>query len=502
DKMAERGAKFTHFYNSSSACCTSRASLLTGAYHKRVRMTMVGPDSPVGLNPEEITIAEMLKDAGYQTAMVGKWHVGHAKNMMPWVQGFDHFFGIPVSHDYGKGGPNFPKGIPTYQKEPGQPFTVPHVIHKKDLPQVARYTERFTDKAIEYIKHRDKDKPLFLYIAHPMPHVLLAVTEPFKGSSQRGVYGDVMQELDANIGRVIKALEEEGMAKNTLVIFATDNGPWLSKGDRAGDTGGLREGKRTVFDGGVRTPGIFYWPGTIDAGQVVDTPAAVMDIFPTVARLAGGKLPEKTIDGVDICSLFMKDTGTTYDPQRPLAFYEYTRANMRALRSGKWKLVFPHAYESVSRDEHYKITNKGRGQTPLALFDMENDSGETTNLADKHPDVVVRLTKMADAIRSDIGDEATDTRATGDVREMGRGEMLEVTEEQRVYQQTGKPREDYEPKVFTAADGGTLRYRMHTPKLEAGRRYPLVLFLHGAGERGDDNAKQLVHGTKDLLTYS
>lgn len=434
DRLAKQGAKFTNFYNSSSACCTSRAALLTGAYHQRVGMRMIGPDKTVGLHHEEVTLAEMLKEAGYQTAMVGKWHVGHTTNMMPWAQGFDRFFGIPVSHDYGNGGKNFPKGIPTYNKEPGQPFTVDHLINENDLPEVAQYTERFTDKAIQHIRERDKDQPLFLYVAQPMPHITIAVTPPFKGVSERGLYGDTMVELDANIGRLIKTLEDEGIAESTLVIFATDNGPWLSMGINAGDTAGLREGKRTVFDGGVRTPGIFYWPGTIKAGQVVDTPAAVMDLYPTLANLAGGKLPERTIDGVDIASLFLDNADSAYDPDRPLAFYAFYSNAMHAIRSGKWKLVFPHRYEMVVRDAQRRVLKVDRkATTPLALFDMTTDPGETDNLADKHPEIVAKLTEMANAIRKDIGDGATKTPAQGDVRKMVNGELLTVTPEQRNY---------------------------------------------------------------------
>ncbi|MGI9456108.1 MAG: sulfatase-like hydrolase/transferase, partial [Aeoliella sp.] len=250
DSLATTGAKFTNFYNSSSACSTSRASLLTGSYHSRTSIhTVFSPGSNKGLNPNEITTAEMLNDAGYQSAMVGKWHLGHTTNMMPWEQGFDRFYGIPVSHDYNSGGPNYPGGVPTYVKEPGGNYRVERVINEFDSDEVAQYTQRFSEKAATYIKERDVTKPLFLYVAQPMPHVTLAVTEPFDGASSRGLYGDVMEELDAGVGTILQALEDEGIRDNTLVVFAADNGPWLSYGNHAGDSGGLREGKRTTFDG-------------------------------------------------------------------------------------------------------------------------------------------------------------------------------------------------------------------------------------------------------------
>jgi len=427
DRLAEHGAKLTNFYNSSSACCTSRAALLTGCYHARVSMKMIGPAATTGLNPDEITIAEMLDDVGYQSAMVGKWHVGHTTNMMPWAQGFDRFYGIPVSHDYNNGGPYYAEGVPLYSKEPNEPFQLEDVVSEWDFPKVALYTQRFTDRAISYIETRDPNKPLFLYVAFCMPHVTLAATEDFEGTSERGLYGDVMQELDAGIGRIVESLETEGLAENTLVIFASDNGPWLSFGNHAGSPGPLREGKRTVFDGGVRTPAIMYWPGRIAPGQVVDTPAAIMDIFPTAAALAGGVVPtDRAIDGVDIRSLVMEDVNVPYDPQRPLALYDYRDRNLHAVRSGRWKLVFPHSYETVQTPGHDGVNGSYVwANTPRALFDMTNDPGETTNVLNDHPDIAAQLTEMADVFRADIGDLVTATPAGGDIRAMGTGTLLE-----------------------------------------------------------------------------
>jgi len=426
DRLAERGAKLTNFYNSSSACCTSRAALLTGCYHARVSMKMVGPSSTSGLHPDEITLAEMLNDVGYQSAMVGKWHVGHTTNMMPWAQGFERFYGIPVSHDYNNGGADYPEGVPLYSKEPGEAFMLEDVIGEWDLPKVALYTQHFTDRAISYIEQRDPNQPMFLYVAYCMPHVTLAVTEAFEGTSERGLYGDVMQEIDANIGRIIASLEAEGLAENTLVIFASDNGPWLNYGNHAGSPGPLREGKRTVFDGGVRTPAIMYWPSRIAPAQVVDTPAGIIDIFPTVAALAGGALPtDRAIDGVDIRSLVMTDVNVPYDPERPIALYDYRARNLHALRSGRWKLVFQHSYETVQTAGRDGTAGSYEWvTTPQSLFDMEDDPGETTNVLRMHPELVARLTDMAEVFRTDIGDLVGGAPASDFVRPMGSGSLL------------------------------------------------------------------------------
>ena len=427
DSLATTGAKFTNFYNSSSACSTSRASLLTGSYHPRTSVqTVFSPGSTNGLNPNEVTMAEMLNDAGYQSAMVGKWHLGHTTNMMPWNQGFDRFYGIPVSHDYNNGGPNYPDGVPTYVKEPNQNYYVERVVNELNYSEVAQYTQRFSNKAATYIRERDPDKPLFLYVAQPMPHVTLAATEAFEGTSERGLYGDVMQELDAGVGTILGALEDEGIRDNTIVVFAADNGPWLVYGNHSGETGGLREGKRTTFDGGVRTPAMISWPDGIAPGQVIDTPAAVMDLFPTFAALGNATVPtDRVIDGVDLRPLVMEDTGETYDADRPLAFYDWDSRSLHAVRSGQWKLVFPHSYETV--DEAGQDGARGTYtwvNQSLALFDMVNDPDETTNVLSDHPDIYADLLAAANGFRADLGDNLTSTPAGADVRPLGSGTLL------------------------------------------------------------------------------
>lgn len=423
DRMAEQGVKLTHCYNSSSACSTSRAALLTGCYHSRVSIhTVFSPGSNNGLNPDEVTIAELLRDTGYDTAMVGKWHLGHPESLMPYSQGFDRFYGIPVSHDY-KNVPGFNNRVPLYEKVPGIPVQVLDTILWNDTGpdgEVQHYTGRFTQEAVAFIE-TPRDAPFFLYVAYCMPHVALAVTEPFDGVSQRGLYGDVMAEIDAGIGDILQALEDEGIDGDTVVVFASDNGPWLSFGDHGGSPGPLREGKRTVFDGGVRTPAMVYWPGQVP-GMSCDAPVAVMDFFATFASWAGAELPDdRTIDAVDLSPLLLRDTDASdYDDERPIALYAYYSRSLHAVRMGKWKLVFPHSYQTVN--------NAGSGgsngsyqnvPTPLALFDMENDPGETTNLAAANPTIVAQLDAAADVFRADLGDNATNTPPSNQVRPIG-----------------------------------------------------------------------------------
>ncbi len=423
DRMADEGVALAHCYNSSSACSTSRAALLTGSYHSRVSIhTVFSPSSNNGLNPDEVTIAELLQDVGYDTAMVGKWHLGHPDSLMPYNQGFDRFYGIPVSHDY-KTVPGFNNQVPLYEKLPGQPVQVVDTILWNDTGpngEVRLYTSRFTDEAVDFIDTDRKD-PFFLFVAYCMPHVALAVTSPFDGVSDRGLYGDVMAEIDAGIGEILQSLEDRGIEGDTVVVFASDNGPWLNYGNHAGSPGPLREGKRTVFDGGVRTPCIVYWPGQVP-GMPCDVPCTVMDFYATFAAWAGATVPtDRTVDAVDLSPLLLRDTlASDYDDERPIALYAYYERSLHAVRMGKWKLVFPHQYQTVDNVGNNGAAGSYRWvSTPLALFDMENDPGETTNLAGQFPAVVQQLTAAADVFREDLGDNATNTPPSNQVRPIG-----------------------------------------------------------------------------------
>jgi len=392
DRMAAAGVKLTNCYNSSSACSPSRAALMTGSYHARLSIfTVFGPSVSKGLNPDEITIAELLKPQGYTTGVIGKWHLGRPKPMMPNAQGFDFAHVIPVSHDYHSYDPD--GGMPIYEN--GK--LIDRVLwakadKRKEGPknrdQVKLYTSRFTAQAEKFIETH-KAEPFFLYVAHPMPHVPIAATEKFTGSTKRGLYGDTMAELDNGIGRILDKLKAEGLAENTIVVFASDNGPWLSKGKESGSAGHLRGGKRDVFDGGVRTPAIVYWPGKIKP-QVVSTPCAVMDFFATFAAIGGAAVPsDRKIDAVDLAPLLWPKTSKkTYDPNRPIAFYQYQGMSLGAVRRGKWKIVLPKAHKK---------------QEALLLFDMTVDPGESVNLAEKHPEVVAMLMKDVDAFQRDLG---------------------------------------------------------------------------------------------------
>lgn len=413
DRMAAEGVKFTHCYNSSSACSPSRAALLTGCYHARLSIfTVFGPALKTGLNPDEITIAELLRPQGYVTGIVGKWHLGTPQPMMPNAQGFDWSHVIPVSHDYHYYDPE--GGMPIYENDK----IVDRVLwakpekrreDPKNRDGVKLYTSRFTTQAEKFIE-KHKDETFFLYVAHPMPHVPIAATKPFLGTTERGLYGDTMAELDAGIGRILDKLREEGIAENTIVVFASDNGPWLSKGKESGSAGPLRDGKRSVFDGGVRTPAIAYWPGKIRP-RVCDTPCAVMDFYATFAALGGAKVPhDRVIDAVDLAPLLWpNESKGRYDPERPIAIYQYRGMSMGAMRCGRWKIVLPHRY---------------RKDIPLSLFDMTVDPGESNNLAEKHPEVVQLLVKDVEAFQRDLG-QLRKHKPGPNVRPIGRVEADE-----------------------------------------------------------------------------
>jgi len=411
DRMAAGGVKFTNCYNSSSACSPSRAALMTGSYHARLGIfTVFGPTVKIGLNPDEITIAELLRPQGYATGVVGKWHLGTPMEMMPNAQGFDWSHVIPVSHDYH-----------SYDSEGGMPICengkiIDRVLwaksekgkeDSKNRDAVKLYSSRFTTQAEKFIE-KHKAETFFLYIAHPMPHVPIAATEAYIGTTKRGLYGDTMAELDAGIGRIIDKLKEEGIAENTIVVFSSDNGPWLSKGKESGSAGPLRDGKRSIFDGGVRTPAIVYWPGRIKS-RVCDTPCAVMDFYATFAALGGAKVPDdRVIDAVDLAPLLWPDEDKgVYDTERPIAIYQYMGMSMGAMRRGKWKIVLPRASK--------------KKPIPLSLFDMTVDPGEANNLAETNPEVVEMLMKDVEAFQRDLG-ETRKYKPGPNVRPIGRAE--------------------------------------------------------------------------------
>jgi arylsulfatase A-like enzyme len=408
DRMAREGRRFTDFYVAQPVCSASRAALLTGCYPNRIGILgALGPSNMHGISDREKTIADVLKARGYRGAIYGKWHLGHHQRFLPTRHGFDDYFGLPYSNDMWPGHPTakFPD-LPLFDKE--------KIIARN--PDQTKLTTWYTEHAVKFIE-KNKDRPFFLYVPHAMPHVPLHVSEKFKGKSGRGLYGDVVMEIDWSAGQILGAVKKHNLDRQTLVIFTSDNGPWLSYGDHAGSAGPLREGKMTTFEGGVREPCIMRWPGKIAAGTVCHEPVMTIDLLPTFARLAGSPLPPNRIDGLDIWPLIAGERGARSPHE---ALYFYWDHELQAIRSGRWKLHFPHRYRGPDRP--------GAGGKPghivehkigLALYDLENDVGETTNVAGRHPDIVKRLQALADKIRGDLGDSLTRRKGRG-VRLPGR----------------------------------------------------------------------------------
>ena len=424
DRLAREGMRFTDFYVAQAVCSASRAALMTGCYANRVGIQgALGPRSKVGLNLSEITMAEVLKTRGYATAIYGKWHLGDAPEFLPTRQGFDDYFGLPYSNDMWPFHPNYVDLPPdAAQRKRGYPdlplIEGEKVVNPKVMPEdQAQLTTWYTDHAVTFIE-RNKDRPFFLYVPHNMPHVPLFVSEKFRGKSGRGLYGDVIMEIDWSVGEILKALERHKLDERTLVVFTSDNGPWLLYGNHAGSALPLREGKATMFDGGARVPCIMRWPGKIPAGRVCGELAATIDLLPTFAALSGAKVPDdRVIDGRDIWPLMSGQAGARTPHE---AYFFYWGRHLQAVRSGKWKLHFAHNYPKPDppggegRPGKYSTQHIG-----VALFDLEADIGETRNVAEEHPDVVQRLRALADACRTDLGDSATKQEGRN-VRPVGR----------------------------------------------------------------------------------
>ena len=398
DRMAAEGVRFTDFYVAASVCTPSRAALMTGCYPQRVGLpNVLMPTAKIGINSDETTIAEMLKPLGYATACYGKWHLGHHQKFLPKRHGFDDYFGLPYSNDM------WPFN-PTNKSFPDLPLVEGEKVIEYN-PDQTQLTTWYTERAVKFIE-KNKNQPFFLYVPHSMPHIPLHVSAKFKGKSKQGLYGDVIMEIDWSVGQILSALKRLDIDEHTLVIFCSDNGPWLNYGDHAGSAKPLREGKGTTFDGGQREPTIMRWPGEIPAGTVCRETASAMDILPTIATLAGAKLPTRRIDGKNIWPLMSSQTGAKSPHE---AFFYYRVWALEAVRSGKWKLHLPHNYRTLGgrkggtggKSVKYEQTKIG-----LALFDLENDIGEQHDVSAQHPDVVKRLLALADRMREDLGDSA------------------------------------------------------------------------------------------------
>ncbi|MEZ6059264.1 MAG: sulfatase [Planctomycetaceae bacterium] len=409
DRMADEGRVFTDFYVTQAVCSASRAGLLTGCYNVRVGILgALGPAATHGIHEDEVTIAEICKQKGYATACYGKWHLGHHRKFLPLQHGFDDYFGLPYSNDMW---PYHPEVLHLSMEERLKRWPHLPLIDGNEIinPQMTatdqeQLTTQYTEHAVQFIDE-NHDKPFFLYVPHSMVHVPLYVSDKFKGKSGAGLFADVMMEVDWSVGQILDAIRKHDLQNDTLVIFTSDNGPWLSYGDHAGSAGPLREGKGTMFDGGCRESCVMWWPGKIPAGTECHIPAMTIDILPTVAHLIGAELPAHPIDGKNIWPLMAGEDGAS-SPQE--AYFLYYGRQLQAVRSGRWKLHFPHQYRTLSGrpgGTGGKPVAYSQAEIGLALFDMEADAGETTNVASDHPDVVARLSKLADSMRQELGDE-------------------------------------------------------------------------------------------------
>jgi arylsulfatase A-like enzyme len=423
DKLAGEGIRFTNFLSAQGVCSASRAGLLTGCYPNRIGINgALFPNSKIGIHSNETTLAELLKQKGYATAIVGKWHLGDAKEFLPLQHGFDEYFGIPYSNDMW---PVDYDGNPAtdWRKESFPPLYIFEGNEKKipvnTLDDQALLTKQYTDRAVDFIK-RKKDKPFFLYLPHSMPHVPINASAQFKGKSKQGLYGDVMMEIDWSVNEILKAVKSTGIEKNTLIIFTSDNGPWLNYGNHAGSAGGFREAKGSSFEGGVRVPCIVRWPGQIQGGQISNSLSSTIDWLPTIAELVGITLPTNKIDGVSLLPILKGDIAA--QPRREFYYY-YRQNNLEAVRLDDWKLVLPHDGRTYENFDAGVNGHPGKVNENFAikggLYDLRRDPGERYDLQNQFPDIVKQLQVLVDKAREDLGDNSV--KAEGkNRREVGR----------------------------------------------------------------------------------
>ena len=396
DRMAAEGTRLTQFYVASSVCTPSRAALMTGCYPQRIGMAgnrrVLFPDSVGGIQDDLLTIPEVLKPMGYATGMVGKWHLGHHPHYLPTEHGFDSYFGIPYSNDMDNVAPQEVRKNRGHFNDPKiEYFNVPLLSGTKaaGVGQLERpanqntITKRYTEKAVEFIRS-EKEKPFFLYLAHSLPHVPLFRHESFTGHSRAGLYGDVIEEIDWSVGQVLGTLRELELDKKTMVVFSSDNGPWLVFGDQGGSAGPLRNGKGTTFEGGMRVPGIFWMPGTIPAGVTKAELGSTLDLLPTIAAMAGAKLPTgHVLDGYDLSAMLIENQPS---PRESMFFYRDLR--LMAVRHGRYKAHF------ITQDSYVKGSNVATPHDPPLVYDLETDIGEKRNIAARRADVVAKIAKV------------------------------------------------------------------------------------------------------------
>ena len=413
DKIAREGVKLTSYYAAQPVCSASRAAILTGIYPNRIGIhNAFGPNSNTGINQDEYTLAEMLKENGYATGIFGKWHLGSKKEFFPTNHGFDQFYGILYSNDMWRWHPEYPEGYPEdlllYENE--TPI--------KEITDQSNLTKDITSESIRFIEE-NKNSPFFLYIAHPQPHVPLFVSKDFEDITKNGLYADVITEIDYSVGRIINSLEENGLTENTIVVFTSDNGPWLSYGDHSGSSGIFREGKGTTWEGGVRVPSIIKFPNRLKP-RIIDEPVMGIDWMPTFASITGSKLSDNIIDGKNIWPLLSGKT--IKSPHEKLYFY-YRVNELHSIRMDDWKIHFARTYRSLNGKEggvdgipvKYDMNLLENNE----LYNLVEDPKEKNNVYDEFPKVASKLEELGRKARIELGDNITDIKGKGN-REDGK----------------------------------------------------------------------------------
>ena len=399
DRMAREGQKWTNFYAAASVCTPSRASILTGRLSVRNGMSshkrrVLFPDSKYGLPESEITLAEQLKKVGYRTACIGKWHLGHKEEYLPTNHGFDYYFGIPYSNDMNR---IHELDWKEYYQQPDsliktEHFDVPLLRNTEIVERPAdqnTITKRYTEETISFIK-QNRDNPFFVYLAHSLPHIPLFVSKAFEGKSRRGLYGDVIEEIDDGVGQIIKTLEELELDENTIVVFTSDNGPWLTFGKNGGSAGLLRAGKGTTYEGGMRVPGLFWGPGLVKPGMVYDI-GTTMDLFVTFSSMAGVELPnDRIIDGINIRETLLSGSGGIRD-----TFLYYRGTDIYAVRYKEFKAHY------ITEGEYGDFGEKEIHDPPL-LYNLEVDPAESDNIAHKYPQILEEIARIVNYHKADL----------------------------------------------------------------------------------------------------